>query len=83
MSPRRRRTSGTWRCVPLDDGVEIGPEAFELDGRRVAEQGSNSVGPDETVASQRSELADGHPVAGHDEMLTPIQAAHDLPALVS
>jgi hypothetical protein len=42
-----------------------------------------AAGGDEPVTSQRSQLADRHAVARHDEGLARIEPAHDLTAVIA
>src|SRR3990172_8729304 len=82
-SPRGWRASGTGGRVLVDHRVDILAEPFASDGRSAREQGDRGPSIDEPAPPQGAELADGDPVAGHDEGLTTIEGTHDLAALVA
>ena len=81
--PRGRRWSATRRCVLVRYVVEVGAEPVSVDGWRVAEHREDGVGGHEAMTAHRSQLSDGCPVAGDDEGLSMIKAAHDLTAVVA
>lgn len=66
MTPLGRR-SGTRLGVWVGEVIQVGAEAVEVDRWRAAEHGDCCLGPNEPMAPQRRELADGRAVARHHE----------------
>ena len=67
----------------IDEFVEFGSQAFEIDLGRGCESGHRHVRRDKSVALHRIELAHRYAVAGDDERLSPVERPHDLPAVIA
>ena len=64
--------------------VEVGAEALELTTGAPAKAATSiAYRGDESPACDRDELAHGNAIAGDHVGLSPVQAAHDLAALVA
>ena len=65
------------------DLIQIGAEPLRVNCWRCPEEGDCSLGGDEAVAAQWSELAHGNAVARDDERLALVELAHNLTAVVA
>src|SRR5580704_10957197 len=83
-NPRSGRGSSATRCYVLaGDGVEVDPETLVVDRRCRLEQCHCRLGGHEAVATQRRQLSHRDAIASHDERLTLVEFAHDLPAVIA
>jgi len=65
------------------DLVQVGAEPSRVNSGCRPEESDRSLGGDEAVAAQWSELAYGNAVARDDERLALVELAHDLTAVVA
>jgi len=56
------RRSGTWLGARVGEVIQVGAETVEVDRWRAAKHGDCCLGPNEPMAPQGRELADGAPL---------------------
>jgi len=66
----------------VDDGVEVSPELFGIDGWSGLEELCDGVRCHEAESPKWGEFSDGYAVACDDEGLALVEATHDLSAAV-
>lgn len=81
--PRGGRGSGKGIGSRVDEGVQILAEAASVYDWSPTEHGDRSLRGNESLPSKWHQLPYRHTVAGDNEALTPVEAAHDLSAVVA
>src|SRR6266571_5872713 len=81
-SPCRRRCSGTWAGVLVDQFVHILSKPHSIDRRSPDESGQEELGWYGLPTSHWHELPDRHAIPGDDVGLASVQAPHYLTAIV-
>ena len=84
MSPCGARGALATRRDLLAGGpIEICSEPLEFDSRSAPERGDGRLGADESMPAQRGKLADRDSIPGHHELLTLVELAHNLAAVIA
>jgi hypothetical protein len=83
INPRDGRGSATRRGILIDHRVKILPKARAGNARGSREGGEYGVGRYEHSLTERVQLANGDAIPGDDECSTPVEIAHDSPAVVA
>ena len=83
VSSSPRVWSATWGGILVEMPVDVGAELVGVDWGRGGEGGQRRLASDVPPATHRSQLADGHSVAGDAERFAGIEGAHDLATVVA